>query len=387
MLSCQSLIALEIDVLSMGEIESATLYRLNVPMKTSYRAAIHDFSVMDSVLICLQSADGTRGIGTADPSPGYSRQTTVDIWKALSESVLPLLLNEQPDNPSEAASVLNQIDDHENATCAAEMACLDLYGRLHGKPVSTYLGGRKRKQENLNAWVGIDDPTAMAEEAAQWCDRGFQSLKLKLSGDSQTDIARVRTVADRVGDAMQIRADVNGAYDKETAISVVEELEDVPLSHLEQPVPQDDLDGLQAVTESSSTAVMADECLTSFERVREVIDREAADRLKLKPLRLGGFMETKKVLEAASERNMDCVIGHGFGLSPATSAEIQLTISHENIFRPIESVGFLKMENEPFDATFVYESGEVKASTDHGLGITVVEGELSEYTTERREIS
>lgn len=378
---------MEMDTFGMVEIESATLYRLSVPMKASYRAAVHDFSVMDSVLVRLESANGTYGIGTADPSPGYSRQTTADIWEALGESVLPLLLNEQPDDPSEAASVLAQIDDHENATCAAEMACLDLYGRLYEEPISTYFGGGQRKREHLNAWVGIDDPAAMAEEAARWRDRGFRSLKLKLSGDAPVDIARVRTVVDHVGDEMQIRADVNGAYDTETAISVVEELEDVPLAHLEQPVPQDDLDGLQAVTESSSTTVMADECLTSFDRVREVINREAADRLKLKPLRLGGFMKTKEALEVASERSMDCVIGHGFGLSPATSAEVQLTTSHKNIFRPIESVGFLKMENEPFDATFTYESGEIEASTDHGLGVTVVEEELSEYTAERRKIS
>jgi L-alanine-DL-glutamate epimerase-like enolase superfamily enzyme len=368
------------------KIESATLHRLEIPMKGSYRAAVHDFSRMDSVLVVLETADGVRGIGTADPSPGYSRQTTSEIWHGLEERVLPTLLDHQPRTPSEAAKTLDTIEGDENARCAAEMAYLDAYGKVHGESVASYFGGTTRSHERLNAWIGIDEPEAMAANAVRWRNRGFQSLKLKLDGNAERDVERVRAVVDAVGDAMQIRADVNGAYDVDEASEALQALEDVPLAHLEQPVPQDDIDSLAHLTETYATPVMADESLMSLDRVREVLDREAADRLKLKPLRLGGLSRTKEALELAASRDIECVVGHGFGLMPATSAEIQLTSTQENVFRPVESVGQLKMTDEPFDSAFSLEEGRITLDSDAGLGVTVRDDRLAEVQTESAQI-
>lgn len=348
-------------------------------MKTSYRAAVHDFSVMNSVLIVLEDENGTRGIGTADPSPGYSQQTAEEIWTVLSNSILPSLLKKQPETPSKAEATLDKITEHANAKCAAEIAYLDLFSRLHENPISSYLGGRQQNQEYLNAWIGVDNPNNMAAEAKKWRDRGFKSLKLKLSGNAATDISRVRTVLDAVSETMQVRADVNGAYDTRTAIRVAQELEDTSLAHLEQPVPEENIDGLQAVTNSSQTTIVADECLTDLSRVREVLEREASDRLKLKPLRLGGLLKTKRALTMSSNQGKDCIVGHGFGLMPATSAELQLTASHKNVFRPVESVGLLKMKEEPFIPDFSYESGQIQLSLKSGLGVDLHKNQLDKF--------
>ncbi|WP_170977490.1 mandelate racemase/muconate lactonizing enzyme family protein [Halorussus salinisoli] len=352
-------------------------------MKDSYRAAVHDFSVMDAVLVILETADGTRGIGTADPSPGYSRQTSQEIWDALSDVILPRFLEVQPETPCEGAAVLESVQGHENARCAVEMAFLDLCGHVNDKSVASFFGGTSRKRERLNAWIGVDTPQSMAENARVWRDRGFASLKLKLDGNPERDIERVRTVVGAVGSQMQVRADVNGAYDSKTAIDVARELEDTELVHLEQPVPQDDLDGLEAVTKSTSTTIMADECLLTLDHVRKVLDRGAADRLKLKPLRLGGLLQANDALEMAADAGIDCVVGHGFGLTPATSAELLLTTSHENVFRPVESVGLLKMADQPFESTYSYSDGMVQLAEAPGLGVSVSDNHLSEFSETR----
>ncbi|MFC7319006.1 mandelate racemase/muconate lactonizing enzyme family protein [Halomarina halobia] len=355
-------------------------------MRGSYRASVHDFSLMDAVLVVLETVDGRRGIGTADPSPGYSRQTPDEIQKVLSQ-YLPTFIRASPDDPNEATRVLDRLDGCENARCAVEMAYLDLYCRAEHRSIADFFGGRRRASEPLNAWIGVDIPERMVAEAKRWRDRGFQSLKLKLDGDADRDIQRVEVVHDAVVDEMQIRADVNGAYDVETAIEVAQALEPLDLAHLEQPVPLDDIDGLEAVTQATSIPIMADECLLGLREIKEVIDRKAADRLKVKTLRLGGLQTTHRALDLAATAGISCVVGHGFGLMPATSAELQLTASHDDVFRPVENVGMLKMADEPFNQAVTVTDGSASVGDSPGHGVELREDRLSEFVEERIDIT
>lgn len=363
------------------KIESADVYRLDVPMHTSYRAAVHDFSTMEAFLVMFTSSDGTRGIGTVDPSPGYSRQTPSEIKQGLSQ-LLPQLLRDCPDNPNKLVLFLSTINGEENAKCGIEMAYLDLYCRQRGITLQEFLGGAFRQTESLNGWVGVADPQTMVEDTLEYKKSGFESIKLKLNGESETDIERVKAVCRAVGDSIQVRADVNGVYDVSTAINVAQALEEYPLEHLEQPVPLDDIDGLREVTHSTTTTIMADECLLSLEDVYEVLCKNAANRLKVKTLRLGGVLPTRRALSVASSAGVSCVVGHGFGLSPSTSTELQLTTSHENVVTPVESVGVLKMESEPFSPVISVDDGEAIIPNGDGLGVRVDDSRLSEFTVE-----
>lgn len=360
------------------KIESADVHRVEVPMHTSYRAAVHDFSTMDAYLVVLTAPDGTEGVGTVDPSPGYSRQTPPEIRQGLSK-ILPQILDDCPDNPNQLSLVLGAIDGEENAKCGVEMAYLDLYCRQREMSFQEFFGGSLRATESLNGWVGVDDPESMVERTLEYEAAGFESVKLKLNGESETDIERVKAVCRATGDEMEVRADVNGAYDVRTAVRVAQALEEFPLEHLEQPVPLDDIDGLEEVTQSTTTTIMADECLLSLGDVYEVLARKAADRIKVKTLRLGGMLPTRRALDVASAAGVPAIVGHGFGLSPSTSSELQLTTSHENVVTPVESVGMLKMESEPFDPVVSVEQGSALIPEGSGHGIRVDDARLSEF--------
>jgi L-alanine-DL-glutamate epimerase-like enolase superfamily enzyme len=211
-------------------------------------------------------------------------------------------------------------------------------------------------------------------------------MKIKFDGTAETDVQRARAVIDEVGDEAAVRADANEAYDLETAIEVGQALEDLPLVHFEQPIPGDDLNSLKELTESTSTTIMADECLTDIDQVRKALALGAADRLKLKILRLGGVMNTRIALDYAQLHGIECVVGHGFCLSPAASAEIQLVASHANVFGAAETVGPLKMATEPFDPVIDMSSGSVTLSDEPGLGVELVDDELESCTTNVRTV-
>ena len=368
------------------DIRTIDVYRLHVPMKGSYRASVHDFSVMDSVLIALNTSDGERGISTVDPSPGYSRQTPTKIEQDLSNDLLPEFVESVPDSPNELIEFLSTFSGAENAKYGIEMAFLDLFCRQRGQTLADLCGGALRKEEPLNAWVGIDNPETMAEQAKQWHDQGYSSVKLKLNGDPEVDAARIEAVCDLVnpdGTGMDVRADANGAYSVTDAITLARSVDRLPLAHIEQPVPFDDLQGLARVSESTTIPIMADECLLSIQHLSSVISLKAANRVKLKPMRLGSILATKTGVEIAAASGRSSVIGHGFGLSPATSAEIQLTSTMKDVYRPIESVGPIKMEEEPFKPTISDNGGSASLPSGSGLGVRVDDSKLDRFVNGR----
>jgi L-alanine-DL-glutamate epimerase-like enolase superfamily enzyme len=362
-------------------VESVRVARLEVPMSGSFGSAHHrDFTTMESVLVVVDTTDGVRGVGTADATPGYSVQTHDGIEASLRSDVLPALFETQPATPNDLLACLAPFEDAPNAACAVELAYLDAYCRQQGEPLTDLLWGAKTLRVPLNGWVGIADPEAMADDARSWRDRGFVSLKIKLAGEPRRDVERVNAVCAAVGDDVAVRADVNAGYTVEEAIRVARAVEDLPLVHLEQPVAKDDLEGLARVTESTTTPIMADECIVTPADAFEVIRRAAADRIKVKILRMGGVLRTRQVLDAAALAGVECVLGHGFGLTPATSAELQLAATHANVFGPVESVGPLKMSGEPFDHLTI-EDGVAVLPTEPGLGTALVDDALETYAT------
>lgn len=359
-------------------LERATIHRLDVPMAGSFGSAHHrDFREMESTLVVLQG-DGVVGLGTADATPGYSIQTHDEIETTLRDDLVPHVLAADPSNPNRLLDVLAEFPGVPNAKCALEVAFLDWYGRRRDQPLVDVLGGARRTDVPLNGWVGIDDPDAMAENAREWRDEGYTSLKIKLSGESDLDVERVAAVCDAVADdGVAVRADVNAGYDVETAITVAQAIEPYPVTHLEQPVPKNDLDGLARVTASTSTPIMADEAIVTPRDAFEVLRRGAADRIKVKILRMGGVLQTRQVLDAAALAGVPAVLGHGFGLTPATSAELALAAAHGNVFGPVESVGPLKMADEPFSPITI-AGGRATLPMGTGLGITLDQDRLVE---------
>ncbi len=368
-------------------VRSADIHRLEVPLDGTYRSAHHpDLGAVRSLLVVLESDDGVRGIGTADAVPGYSRVPHEETEETLATVLLPEVLAGAFDNPNELKRFLDGVDGAANAKCAVESAFVDLYARARGETVAEYLGGPLEDTVALNAWVGFDEPDAMASEARAWVDRGFESMKVKLDGDAETDLERVRAVFDAVGGEADVRADANESYDLETAVEVATALEEFPLVHFEQPIPGDDLEGLEALTNSTATPIMADECLTDLDRVRRVLERGAADRLKLKVLRLGGLSNTRVALDYAQVHGVQCVVGHGFCLSPAASAELQLIASHRNVFGAAETVGPLKLAEEPFEPTVDMAGGRATLPDGPGLGVELVDESLETFRLSGRTV-
>lgn len=130
---------------------------------------------------------------------------------------------------------------------AIEMACLDIQGKLLGRPVSDLLGGAVRDRIPMIAYLfwRYDRPggghDTRAEDMADLCEElsathGVRAMKLKAGVFEPEEEARaVELCRARMGPDFRLRIDPNGVWSVPTAIRIGQRLEAVGLEYYEDP--------------------------------------------------------------------------------------------------------------------------------------------------------
>lgn len=345
-----------------------------------FRNAYITKTTQKSAVVRLTAADGTVGLGNIDPSPGYSVETIEQSLAAIRDKLVPIVQGRDAGNPHRLVQAMDEaLHGFLDAKAAIEMACVDLLSRKLGIPVHQYLGGAMVDTVRFNAWIGIVSPEEAAAEAKKWFDRGFRSAKIKVGGGVRADRERVKAVREAVGPEMALRADANAGYSVEDAIELGRLLEPFDMQLLEQPVADQDLAGMAKVRQSIGIPVMADESITDYRSLIDVIRADCADIVKLKVMKQGGFLKCRRMLETATAAGMKVVIGHGFGLGVNTVAEIMLACTSDNVLEGLECVGPLKTSDDIVTVKLDISSGQAPVPSGPGLGVILDDDKVSRY--------
>src|SRR5205085_8135862 len=128
----------------------------------------------------------------------------------------------------------------------------------------------------------------------------FRSAKIKVGGAIRADRDRIKAVREAVGPDMALRADGNAGYSVEDAIELGKLLEPFNMQLLEQPVADQDLAGMAKVRRSIGIPVMADESITDYQSLIDVIRADCADIVKLKVMKQAGFLKCRRMLDTAT---------------------------------------------------------------------------------------
>jgi muconate cycloisomerase len=342
-----------------------------VPLKVLARSVHGAIATQRSALVRVTTNAGAEGWGNVDPVGGYSTMTADDV-AATIRRLVPALLGADALNPQRALAAMDAVvADKLEAKAAVEMALLDLAGRVLGVPVTTLLGGRVRDHVHFNAWIGTLPPEQAAREATEWVARGFRSAKIKVDGATDEGIARVAAVRAAVGDRLALRVDFNESLARAEAVPFIRRLEPYALTLVEQPISRDQIDGLAEIRRGIGIPLMADESVTDPASLIEIIRRDAADLVKVKVMKQGGFLRTKAMIECAAAAGLRVVVGHGFGLTPSTLAEAALAAVSGAVIDGCEAVGPLKMAGDVVAEPVRLDSGTLRLSDAPGLGVTI----------------
>ncbi|MFB6112050.1 MAG: dipeptide epimerase [Halobacteriaceae archaeon] len=258
----------------------------------------------ETVSVTVQDEGGTEGVGAAAPSAHYGE--TADTVTA----VLPELLEavERVGDPLALGQIeralAGTVGRNPAAKAAVSIACHDLAAKRLGLPLYRLWGEDPTRAPATSFTVGIDEPDAMAEAAAEAVAAGHDILKIKLG--TADDRARLRAVREAVPE-VRLRVDANEAWTPREAVRATEWLADYGVTFVEQPVPASDRAGLQHVYERGALPIAVDESVEVATDVSAVADR--ADIIVVKLMKCGGLREARRIVHTARAHDLEVMCG------------------------------------------------------------------------------
>ena len=189
------------------------------------------------------------------------------------------------------------------AVSGLDMAFHDALGQAAGRPLAELLGGSPRPIRAYDSY-GVVDPVADEKDLKRSLDQGFRGIKIKGGdGDAANDERMVKGVRKLVGPDIALMIDFNQSLDPAEAIDRIARLAPYDLHWVEEPVAQENLQGLAAVRRESSISIQAGENWWFPRGFAEAIAAGASDFIMPDLMKVGGvtgWMRVAAQAEAAS---------------------------------------------------------------------------------------
>jgi L-alanine-DL-glutamate epimerase-like enolase superfamily enzyme len=368
------------------KIERVEVFGVAMPLVGEYKNAYLSKSMVKSAVVRITATGGAIGVGNIDPTPGYSKESIDASLKMLEGRLAGLVIGMDPTNVHRILETIEPaVEGYLDAKAAIEMACVDLSARVAGVAVYTYLGGAVKDRLLFNAWIGILPPEEAAAETLSWKQKGFRSAKVKVGGNIEADRDRIAAIREAVGPDFHIRIDANAGYDADTSIKLAKMVAPYQLQLFEQPVPDHDIAGMARVRREANAvglAIMADESVLDHASLIRIIKADAADIVKVKVMKQGGVLNTRRMIATAEAAGIRCVVGHGFGLGVNTMSEIMVAATSNNVLDGLECVGPLKSRDDIVTRKLDLHSGSIPLPEGPGFGVTLDDEKLEKYRFE-----
>src|SRR3970282_264141 len=88
------------------KIEKVEGFGVAVPLIGEYKNAYLTKSVQKSAVVRITASGGVTGLGNIDPTPGYSKEQTVDHLRVLETTIAPRLIGMDPVNVHAVLAVI-----------------------------------------------------------------------------------------------------------------------------------------------------------------------------------------------------------------------------------------------------------------------------------------
>ncbi len=290
-------------------IKSTNVEIVRTPLRRPFVTALGSRTHTINVGLTLRLAGGATGYGEASTSLAMKHLTAAALARIL-HSLARRATGADADGWRELVNdTWRRAENFSPAVAAFECALLSALAADSGMSLSTWFGGAKNSLESdvtISAWDDLDMTQAAAQEAAR---AGFRTLKVKLSGDSRLDLARVRAVR-RGAPWARLLLDGNQGLTPRTALNLFAVLtkEGAIIDLLEQPVRKDDHAGMAFIAKRLPIPVAADESVATPQQAAEVLERGAATAINIK-LAKSGISRSLEIAAVARAAGRPLMIG------------------------------------------------------------------------------
>ncbi|MDG1875244.1 MAG: mandelate racemase/muconate lactonizing enzyme family protein [Mariniblastus sp.] len=351
------------------KIARISAYQVDLPLKEgSYKwSGGKSVDVFDSTVVEVETECGMIGYGEVCPlGPFYLPAYGPGVRAGMKE-LAPHLIGM---NATELGP-LNRLMDaalkgHAYVKSGIDMACWDLLGKSSGKSVCDLMGGRFGDDFVLYRAISQQSPEAMAQNVAGYRNEGYRRFQLKVGGDPNVDIERIKQVAKEMQPGDKLIADANTGWLMHEAARVVRAVRDIDV-YIEQPC--DSYEECLAIRRRIDHPFVMDESIHGMPELLRASNDQAMDVVNIKISKFGGLTKARLA------RDLCCSLGVAMTIEDSWGGDIiTAAISHIAHSTPTELL-FTSTDFNSYGTVSIAagapqrENGRLKASTQPGLGI------------------
>jgi len=372
------------------KITKILIHSLKIPLPKPYPLSKLYGTLYNTepVVVEVHTDEGLVGIGECDPEPLFTSESTHTVRVVLEKHLAPKLIGQEALGISHIHDVMDGlIKGMPLAKSAIDMAIHDLIGKYYNMPVTTLLGGAKRKSLPIMGSLGINSPEDNAKQALQMLDDGYTSIMVKIGADIKTDIERTFAIREAVGSDIPLIADANQGWEAKESIYYAKAVKSCELVLFEQPVKASDLDGFKQVKREIDIPLAADESVLTFNEAKRMVTEKLVDVLSIKVTKHGGIYPSKKIIDLADAFGVKCLFNSMIeeGITQAASLNLGLTTS--NLF-PHGHAYFspLRLDADITNYSDNIKNGRIHAFDKPGLGVEIKRDVMERYIVSTTEI-
>lgn len=309
------------------KIESIRAWQVDLPLAEGrYTWADGKFvEVFDTTIVEVATDTGLKGYGECCPlGPAYLPAYAAGVRAGLKE-LGPKLIGADP----LALDLLNarmdaELRGHAYVKSPVDMACWDILGKASGLPLKTLLGGERAASVALYRAIAQRPPDEMADNVAGYRAQGYRKFQLKVGGDPDEDIARIRAVAGVLQSGDVLVADANTGWTMHEAARVVNAVADVDV-YIEQPCAT--YEECLSIRRRTNLPFVLDELITDIHMLMRLIADDAADIVNLKISKVGGLTKARRMRDLCQTAGVAMTIEDSWGGDIVTAAIAHLAQS------------------------------------------------------------
>lgn len=190
------------------------------------------------------------------------------------------------------------------------------------------------KSIKINGLIWMGDATFMREQIEEKLEKGFTCIKLKIGVNWNSEREILREIRkDFPAERIELRVDANGGFTKEESQKVLQELFELQIHSIEQPIKAGNWKDMAQLCKNTPTPIALDEELIGIidtsEKIK-LLESIQPPYIILKPTLVGGFKGTDEWIQLAEERNIGWWITSALESNIGLNAIAQYTYTKKN---------------------------------------------------------
>jgi len=351
------------------KITAIKAWQVDLPLKEGrYKWSNNNYiDVFDSTVVAIETDEGLRGYAECCPlGSAYLPSFALGVRAGLAE-LAPHLIGLDPTNIGEINRVMDAaLRGHPYAKAPIDIACWDLLGKVTNQPVYNLLGGAAQDDIVLYRAISQQSPEEMATKIAKYSAEGYTKFQLKVGGDANDDIERIRATRAVLKPSDLLVADANTGWTRHEAARVVNAVSDLDV-YIEQPCMT--YEECVSIRHRTTLPFILDEVIDGTAMLVRGIAEDAMDVINLKISKVGGLTKAKLMRDLCVESGIPMTIEDTWGgdITTATIAHLALSTPVEFCFSATDfnSYGTLNIASGAPKRI----NGKMSASARPGLGI------------------